>query len=671
MALVNTAYVFARQGWRVLMVDFDLEAPGMTHFFSEAIRRRPMRVSRDALDLLLHAKASLKPAFKEGNELSGPPESLAEYVVPVPLPELNHSDGTQTPYTGGRLDLLPATLQPGVKESGEPSTDYLQRMDELNLSMIFGAGGPGHQFGNHVRSYFLGARFDAPGDVLFTMRERVKATYDVVLIDSRTGLNEVSGLSVGPLCDALVICCGLNGQNIEGTRYFMDRAGLLQQDLAKPYIVAAGPVPLWHTTESENRIKNLRAELRTQAIFEIPYHPKAALQETVFVTEEPRDPISRAYEALSHGIVEQLSGKQTEIEALKALSRESLDSGPTRREVASAVAKRLSLFRLWPNDFRLDTSLCSFPSAHTIASIAQWSEIDRSRTNADAAVSTAVAAYRLDSDDPFKRAWQLINHGSSKLTNVLAIRLLYFQLLVRRSFPAVPVLETVRAILTKPQDERSPRASNLLLDAYVTHLLSRRYAPRGTAGLSFGAAQQRFDRIMMEYGYLWVQGGEPNPSSAQDWAKVFPKAVTALTLRKIGKREQEYLSAILKSAPAMLKARLESRNLGRSWHRRQLFAGQFYYERAYFDEAGFPVGLWPELLLAAATAVVKGPASVQQVVDWLYLARVSYGYAWRVMIDWAHLESVRDEPVFRKFLTEEDELVEQIESSIDRGVYPL
>src|SRR3972149_7857728 len=85
MALVNTAHVLARDGWRVLMVDFDLEAPGMTHFFANIVRDRPSTVEHDALDLLLHGKHSLQAA--ESDERAPQvPRSLAEYVVNIKLP---------------------------------------------------------------------------------------------------------------------------------------------------------------------------------------------------------------------------------------------------------------------------------------------------------------------------------------------------------------------------------------------------------------------------------------------------------------------------------------------------------------------------------------------------------------------------------------------------------
>src|SRR3972149_2505241 len=302
MALVNTAHILARDGWRVLMVDFDLEAPGMTHFFADIVRDRPQTVEHDALDLLLHAKYSLQAA-ESGDR---PPQllhSLAEYVVNIKLPNEWIERGDEgIPYRNGRLDLLPATLEPIEAEQppeSEPTHDYLRRMDELDLTGIFAKDGPRHRFGDHVRKYLLNARFRATGDVLFTMRDHIETAYDIVLIDSRTGLNEISGLCIGPLCDALVICAGLNRQNIYGTRYFMEKAGLLNAERAKPFLVVAGPVPVWFSRQAEAQGDLLKPEFHTDKVVSVPYHPAAAINETVFVIQEPKEPISKAYEELA------------------------------------------------------------------------------------------------------------------------------------------------------------------------------------------------------------------------------------------------------------------------------------------------------------------------------------------------------------------------------------
>ena len=89
---------------------------------------------------------------------------------------------------------------------------------------------------------------------------------------------------------------------------------------------------------------------------------------------------------------------------------------------------------------------------------------------------------------------------------------------------------------------------------------------------------------------------------------------------------------------------------------------------SWFDA---PLGFWPEPLMASAVALVKGLEGVNEVLAWLTLSRLTYGYAWRVLVDWRHLESVKDHPAFVEFIRAEDEMVEEIESAIDRGEYPL
>jgi hypothetical protein len=91
----------------------------------------------------------------------------------------------------------------------------------------------------------------------------------------------------------------------------------------------------------------------------------------------------------------------------------------------------------------------------------------------------------------------------------------------------------------------------------------------------------------------------------------------------------------------------------------------------YGRSESVPLGLWFEPLMACAVAEVKGWDGVQDVLGWIGLSRLRYGYAWRVLVDWTRLKRVEDHPDFQRFLKEEDEDVERIESLIDQGVYPL
>ena len=93
-----------------------------------------------------------------------------------------------------------------------------------------------------------------------------------------------------------------------------------------------------------------------------------------------------------------------------------------------------------------------------------------------------------------------------------------------------------------------------------------------------------------------------------------------------------------------------------------------------FDRSSYsdtPIGLWPEPLAATALAATDGPRAIEEILAWIYLARLHYGYAWRVLLDWRYFEEVKEHPQFQEFLHEEDEVVAAIEARIDSGEFPL
>src|SRR3982751_5648124 len=424
MALVNTAHVFARNGWRVLMVDFDLEAPGMTHFFADAVQASGSRF--DAVDFLLQAKSSMEAGIEEDSV------SLENYVTTIRLPpDWTERPRCGIPYLTGRLDLLPATLNPIIHEDEKDPArrDYLRRMDQLSLSRIFGSRTSGRQFGLCVRNQFAQARFSAVGDPVFTLREEVKAAYDVVFIDSRTGLNEVAGLSIGPLSDALVICCGLNRQNVDGTRFLMEKAKLIRGQGGKPFTVLAGPVPPWRGREVDERIEALKAALRTEDVTAVPYHPSAALAEPVFVANEPRDLITKAFEDLAPKIVELIREEPPEHKFYKSFlnppRKPALSTARGPRIVAERLAKKRLRELRQVKDMR--GFLALFPTALTVSCLPAHGGM--TLLNEDAgpvSLAAAVAAHRMGNEGPFLWAEQLpVAEGS--VQEKLAVRSTFFR----------------------------------------------------------------------------------------------------------------------------------------------------------------------------------------------------------------------------------------------------
>jgi Mrp family chromosome partitioning ATPase len=146
-AVANIAVILAQWGARVLAVDWDLEAPGLNHFFAEAAPSHPAGV----LDFIEDCR-------------KGEPRSWDAYATPLTL-----QDGTQG------LKLMPAMASSGA--------DYTDRVQHLDWDELYDE----HKFG---------ARLEA-------MRAQWVEEFDFVLVDSRTGVTDFSGLTTVQLPDVL------------------------------------------------------------------------------------------------------------------------------------------------------------------------------------------------------------------------------------------------------------------------------------------------------------------------------------------------------------------------------------------------------------------------------------------------------------------------------------
>ena len=156
--VASVAVTLASWGKKVVCVDWDLEAPGLSIYFEPYIDP----VSTGLLDLTEDIQA--KPSI-----------SWRDYVTPARLPQ------------GGKLDLIPA----GGRES------YSDRVQALSWDDLFDK----YKFGQYLE----------------LMRRDLKEEYDFVLIDSRTGLSDVGGICAVQLPDLLIVLVTTNDQSISGT----------------------------------------------------------------------------------------------------------------------------------------------------------------------------------------------------------------------------------------------------------------------------------------------------------------------------------------------------------------------------------------------------------------------------------------------------------------------
>ena len=175
-ALANIATLLGRWGLRVLCVDWDLEAPGLSHYF-------------DSPD----QEAGVKPLFDDG--VPGLVESLSDF----------RSDPTTDLVWNDRIILLPSTATPRVSllKVGRVDATYSQRLHDLDWHQLYRSG--------------LG---EALQDLFATLRQE----YDFILIDARTGVTDFSGITNAQLPDILVFLFTSNEQSFEGAKDVARRA---------------------------------------------------------------------------------------------------------------------------------------------------------------------------------------------------------------------------------------------------------------------------------------------------------------------------------------------------------------------------------------------------------------------------------------------------------------
>lgn len=178
-ALCDVAVYLVRWGYRVLCVDLDLEAPGLTRYFNGWLQ------DNNAPGMLEILDAWSKDASDEAISL--------EAILPV-----------NVPGTDGRLGLV---------KSGRAGDDYVRRLHAVDWQHLF----------DEQRA---GRRLEA-------LRERWLDQFDFVLIDSRTGWSDVGEICTIHLPDILVALFAPNDQSLDGALAVADasKAGVARLPL--------------------------------------------------------------------------------------------------------------------------------------------------------------------------------------------------------------------------------------------------------------------------------------------------------------------------------------------------------------------------------------------------------------------------------------------------------
>jgi Tetratricopeptide repeat/TIR domain/NB-ARC domain/AAA domain len=268
MALANVAWILASNGKKVLAVDWDLESPGLHKFFHPFLSAQTVSATRGVIEMINdYTTAALEPQ---------PGEADWHLELARVLPHAVPLDWRDFPEDGC-LDFISAGRQNLAYSAAVISTDWDNFYDRLHGGRFFSA-----------------------------MREDMKAHYDYILIDSRTGLSDVADICTIELPDILVVCFTLSDQSIEGAADVASTINKRYRDrniriLPVPTRIENGEKEKLNVGRSVARQKFAGlpeglSEEETQAYWgsvEVPYEPFYAFEETLATfRDEPGSPRS-------------------------------------------------------------------------------------------------------------------------------------------------------------------------------------------------------------------------------------------------------------------------------------------------------------------------------------------------------------------------------------------
>jgi len=204
--LANVAVLLARWGYRVLAIDWDLEAPGLHHYFAPVLPKTP---DGGVIDLAYD--------FLAGADRPG------AHAI-----QLDLEDGVVALLAAGRQDET-----------------YVGRVQGIDWEDLYRRGF---------------------AEFLERCRAAWTSDYDFVLIDSRTGISDIAGICTAHLPDRLVVVFTANEQSVNGAVRIAQRADRARDRLPydrQPHLV----LPI--LSRLDNRVEYERAEEWRQRCAEI------------------------------------------------------------------------------------------------------------------------------------------------------------------------------------------------------------------------------------------------------------------------------------------------------------------------------------------------------------------------------------------------------------------
>lgn len=321
MALANVAVQLAFRGRKVLVVDFDIEAPGLDTF----------------------------DEFRPAHETPGVIDFVREYLSSAQAPNVANFIGECATIgdQGGQLWIMP---------SGKTDT-YSSSFAQVDWNELY----------KHHDGYLL---FE---DLKEQWKHCIEPDY--VLIDSRTGHTDTSGICTRQLPDAVAIFFFPNEQNLRGLTEVVrdirsEADGPRKKNIELHFVMSNVP-----DLDDEDQILDQmmgafrdQLNLRREPMIVHRYHSLSLLNQVVFSKDRPRSRLAREYGAIVREIsIRNWNDREGALEYMERLSgRWRWRPNQTRRSYGFEHRERTRWRDVWKerDPFRRDEMLQRIERAH-------------------------------------------------------------------------------------------------------------------------------------------------------------------------------------------------------------------------------------------------------------------------------------------------------------------
>ena len=257
MALVNAAFELAAAGRRVLMVDFDLEAPGLDTF----------------------------EGLRFGGRKPGIIEFVGEYLATGVAPDVGRflERSPATDQISGELWLMPA---------GSARPEYGEKFREIDWGELY----------ERHHGYLLFEDLKAQWDATFGP--------DYVFVDSCTGHTDIGGICTRQLPNAVALFFFPNEQNLRGLTKVvndirMETGGESGRRIELHFVMSNVP----DLDDEDQILQQMMAKFRSELKFsgdpaEVHrYESLSLLNQVIFAMERPRSRLAGEYRRILQEIV--------------------------------------------------------------------------------------------------------------------------------------------------------------------------------------------------------------------------------------------------------------------------------------------------------------------------------------------------------------------------------